>query len=56
VTERLNGEEFWLPAAVYADHWTLREGTRRWTTCQLLALPGVTDLARSIVTSQGPVT
>ena len=56
VTERLSSEKFWLPAAVYADHWTLREGTQRWTARQLLALPGVTDLARSIVTSQAPVT
>jgi hypothetical protein len=47
VTERLSSEEFWMPAAVYADHRTLREGTRQWTARQLLALPGVTDLARA---------
>jgi len=45
VRERLSTGEFWLPAAIYADHWTLREGTPRWTASQLLALPGVTDLA-----------
>ena len=45
VTERLSTDEFWLPAAIYADHRTLREGTPRWTASQLLALPGVTDLA-----------
>jgi hypothetical protein len=47
VTERLISKEFWLPAAVYADHRTLRDGTRRWPARQLLALPGVTDLARA---------
>jgi len=45
VTERLSTEEFWLPAGVYADHWTLREGTAVMTARQLLALPGVVDLA-----------
>jgi hypothetical protein len=45
VTERLSTEEFWLPAGVYADHWTLREGTPVLTARQLLALPGVVDLA-----------
>jgi hypothetical protein len=45
VTERLSTEEFWLPAGVYADHWTLREGTPVMTARQLLALPGVVDLA-----------
>jgi hypothetical protein len=45
VTERLSTEEFWLPAGVYADHWTLREGMPVMTARQLLALPGVVDLA-----------
>jgi len=45
VTERLSTEEFWLPAGVYADHWTLREGMPAMTARQLLALPGVVDLA-----------
>jgi hypothetical protein len=45
VTERLSTDECWLPAGVYADHWTLREGTPTMTASQLLALPGVVDLA-----------
>jgi hypothetical protein len=45
VTERLSSDEFWLPAGVYADHRTLREGTQAMTARQLLALPGVVDLA-----------
>ncbi len=45
VTERLSTEHFWLPAGVYADHWTLREAMPVMTARQLLALPGVVDLA-----------
>ena len=45
VTERMCDDDFWLPAGVYADHWTLREGTPVLTARQLLALPGVVDLA-----------
>ena len=45
VTERLSTEELWLPAGVYADHLTLRAGTPAKTATQLLALPGVVDLA-----------
>ena len=45
VTERLSTEEFWLPAGVYADHWMLREATPVMTPRQLLAQPGVVDLA-----------
>jgi hypothetical protein len=45
VTERLSTDGFWLPAGVYADHWTLREGTPSLTASQLLARPGVVDLA-----------
>ena len=45
VPERLSTDEFWLPAGVYADHWALREGTPVLTARQLLALPGVVDLA-----------
>ena len=47
VTERLHSEGAWLPAGVYADRWALREETASLTASQLLALPGVTDLARS---------
>jgi hypothetical protein len=45
VTERLSIDEFWLPAGVYADQRTLREGSRALTARQLLAQPGVVDLA-----------
>lgn len=45
VTERLSSSDFWLPAGVYADRGTLREETRALTASQLLALPGVVDLA-----------
>lgn len=45
VVERLSAGEFWLPAGVYADHRTLREGTPSLTASQLLARPGVVDLA-----------
>ncbi|HVT68549.1 MAG TPA: hypothetical protein VHF26_12420 [Trebonia sp.] len=47
VTERLSDDRCWLPAGVYADHRMLREGTPVQTARQLLALPGVTDLAGS---------
>ncbi len=46
VTERLHGDDCWLPAGVYADQQTLREETAPLTASQLLALPGVTDLSR----------
>jgi hypothetical protein len=46
VTERLQGDDCWLPAGVYADQWTLREETTPLSASQLLALPGVTDLSR----------
>jgi hypothetical protein len=45
VTERLGDGDLWLPAGVYADHWALREGSQALTASQLLARPGVTDLA-----------
>jgi hypothetical protein len=47
VTERLRSDGSWLPAGVYADRWAPREETAPVTASQLLALPGVTDLARS---------
>jgi hypothetical protein len=46
VTERLHGDDCWLPAGVYADQWTLREETTPLSASQLLALPGVADLSR----------
>lgn len=45
VTERMSDNDFWLPAGVYADHWTLREGSPVLTARQLLCQPGVIDLA-----------
>jgi hypothetical protein len=45
VTERLRSAALWLPAGIYADHWTLREGAPVHTASQLLARPGVTDLS-----------
>lgn len=45
VTERLTGDGCWLPAGVYTDHWTLREGAPVQLARELLARPGVTDLA-----------
>jgi len=45
VTERMSDDGFWLPAGVYADHWTLREGSPVLTARQLLSQPGVVDLA-----------
>ena len=45
VTERLHGDDCWLPAGVYADQWTLREEATV-SASQLLGLPGVTDLSR----------
>lgn len=45
VTERLGSAECWLPAGVYAHQAALREGTPVPAPGQLLALPGVTDLA-----------
>ena len=47
VTERLHSEGAWLPAGVYADRWAAREENATMTASQLLALPGVADLARS---------
>jgi hypothetical protein len=47
VTERLSGDDYWLPAGVYGDHRALREGSPARTASQLLAQPGVTDLAGS---------
>jgi hypothetical protein len=46
VTERLHGDDCWLPAGVYAEQRTLGEETTPLSASQLLALPGVTDLSR----------
>jgi len=45
IRENLQADEYWLPAGVYMDHWTLREGLQAPPAGQLLALPGTVDLA-----------
>jgi hypothetical protein len=45
VTERLHGDDCWLPAGVYADQRTLREESTPLSASQLLAQQGVTDLS-----------
>jgi hypothetical protein len=45
VTERVGTPECWLAAGVYASHSALREGIPVPLARQLLALPGVVDLA-----------
>ncbi len=46
ITGNLPAEEYWLPAGIYLDHWTLREGIQPPPAGDLLILPGVVDLAR----------
>jgi hypothetical protein len=41
----LPADEYWLPAGVYLDHWTLREGIQAPPVSWLLTLPGVVDLS-----------
>jgi hypothetical protein len=45
VTERMSDDQFWLPAGVYGGQRPSRPGAPVLTASQLLALPGVTDLA-----------
>ncbi len=45
IMDNLSADEYWLPAGVYMDHWTLREGLDAPPVSHLLALPGVVDLA-----------
>ncbi len=44
INEDLVAAEYWLPAGVYTDHWTLREGIQPPPAAELLTLPGVVDL------------
>jgi hypothetical protein len=48
VMGNLPADEFWLPAGVYTDHWTLREGIEPPPAGELLTLPGTVDLADRI--------
>jgi hypothetical protein len=45
IRDNLPGDDYWLPAGVYMDHWTLREGIQAPPAGHLLSLPGVVDLA-----------
>jgi hypothetical protein len=45
VSDNLPTDDYWLPAGVYMDHWTLREGIPAPPAGRLLTLPGVVDLA-----------
>jgi hypothetical protein len=48
VMGNLPADEFWLPAGVYTDHWTLREGIEPAPAGHLLTLPGVVDLVHTL--------
>ena len=48
ITGNLPADEYWLPAGVYMDHWTLREGIQAPPAGRLLALPDVVDLAHAL--------
>ncbi len=48
VTGNLPAEEYWLPAGVYLDHWTLREGIPAPAVGQLLIRPDVVELTREL--------
>lgn len=48
IRDNLPGDDYWLPAGVYMDHWTLREGITAPPAGRLLSLPGVVDLARGL--------
>ncbi len=48
VTGNLSDEEYWLPAGVYLDHWTLREGIPAPPVGQLLIRPDVVELGREL--------
>jgi hypothetical protein len=48
ITDNLPADEYWLPAGVYMDHWTLREGIQPPPADRLLTLPAVVDLAHRL--------
>jgi hypothetical protein len=48
VTGNLPAHGYWLPAGVYLDHWTLREGIPAPPAGRLLTLPAVVDLAAKV--------
>jgi len=49
VMGNLPADEYWLPAGVYLDHWTLREGIQAPPVSWLLTLPGAVDLSRLLL-------
>jgi hypothetical protein len=48
ILDHLPADDYWLPAGIYMDHWTLREGIEAPPVGRLLSLPGVVDLARKL--------
>lgn len=48
IKDNLPAGEYWLPAGVYVDHWTLREGIQAPAADRLLTLPGVVDLGHRV--------
>jgi len=48
ITGNLPAEEYWLPAGVYLDHWTLREGISAPPVGHLLSQPDAVDLTRKL--------
>ncbi len=46
ITGNRPAEEYWLPAGVYLDHWTLREGIPAPPVGHLLIQPDAVDLTR----------
>ena len=49
VLGNLPADDYWLPAGIYLDHWTLREGIQAPPVSWLLTLPGVADLSRRLL-------
>ena len=48
IKDHLPTDEYWLPAGVYLDHWTLREGIPTPPAARLLTHPDVVDLTRRL--------
>jgi hypothetical protein len=48
IMDNMPADDYWLPAGVYMDHWTLREGIGAPPVGRLLSLPGVVDLAHRL--------
>ncbi|MDQ2810965.1 MAG: hypothetical protein M3Z75_03555 [Actinomycetota bacterium] len=54
ITGNLPAPQYWLPAGVYLDHWTLSEGIPAPAAGRLLALPAAVDLADKLRRAGGP--